>query len=465
MTLPLSGAELPLVYRVQIQNTGPSADTFNLTPASVPAGFAIETSLSSMTIPAGATAIVGVCAVPSLPIPAPGTPESFTINVTSATNPSVTTSAPENFTVPAVQGLAMSITPAQSAVTPGSSVNATLAVQATGNTAITASLSVTAPTPLSVNGVPTSISLSPGQTQSIPLTIGVPSGTAIGSQNLIQIAATVSAGVTPVQATAIVNVVAQQAQAAIAGANDAAVLGRTDIATTLSGLSGAINSAISSCTPAAQQLVVDYVDNLIQEMNAPFLANFVSTLQSDVAAISAATCSNIGAALTQLSTDLASLNTVLQSPAAFPFNLALNPNSAVAQPGQASIFPVVLQNNSGATNTYSLSLGLAPVGSHRCVERQFRHAWTGAVDEQSHGDHHAADQRGVSVLTERVDQWTRRQYTDRGRHADRAHTFLAIESVTATPGFTNSGGFGGRDHANRECGESEQDGTSDAGGE
>jgi hypothetical protein len=92
-TLPFSGAQLPLAYRVQIQNTGPSADTFTLAPANVPSGFTIGTSLPSMTIPAGATAIVGVCAVPSTPIAPPGTPESFAIKVTSATNPSVTTSA------------------------------------------------------------------------------------------------------------------------------------------------------------------------------------------------------------------------------------------------------------------------------------------------------------------------------------------------------------------------------------
>ena len=74
--------------------------------------------------------------------------------------------------------------------------------------------------------------------------------------------------------------------------------------------------------------MVDYVNNLIQEMNAPCLPNFVSTFQTDAAAISAATCSNISPALTQLSNDLASLSAVLTSPAAFPFNLTLIPNSA-----------------------------------------------------------------------------------------------------------------------------------------
>jgi hypothetical protein len=83
-----------------------------------------------------------------------------------------------------------------------------------------------------------------------------------------------------------VQVNAIQALAATTAAVNAAALGRTDIASTLSGLSGAINTAISSCTPAAQQLVVDYVNNLIQEMNAPFLANFVATFQADATAIS-----------------------------------------------------------------------------------------------------------------------------------------------------------------------------------
>ena len=58
-----------------------------------------------------------------------------------------------------------------------------------------------------------------------------------------------------------------------------------------------MNTALASCSPASQQSVVDYINNLIQEMNAPYLSNFVALLQADASAISAATCSNIGAAL------------------------------------------------------------------------------------------------------------------------------------------------------------------------
>jgi uncharacterized membrane protein len=446
LTLPFSGAELPLVYRVQIQNTGPSADTFNLTTASVPAGFTIQTSLPSMTIPAGATAIIGVCAVPSTPIPAPGTPESFQLNVTSATNPSITTSATENFNVPAVQGLTLSLAPIQIAVTPGSNVNATLTVQAAGNTAVTAALSISASTPLSLNGVPSSISLNPGQTQSIPVTIGVPSGTPVGSQNVIQIAATISAGVTPTQTGAIVNVVAQQAQAALIGATDAIALGRTDIAIVLSNLSAAINTAVSSCSPAAQQLVVDYVNNLIQLMNAPYLVNFVSQLQTASAAISAATCSNLPAALTQLSNLLASLAAVLSSPSAFPFNLALQPNSAVAQPTQAFNFLIVLQNNSTSTNTYTLSLGTLPGGVSGSLSTTSVTLAPGASIPVNNAINNptvtitpSASTAFQFSLNASINGVSGSTQTAPGTMTARS-TFLAVQDVTATPGFTNAGG-------------------------
>ena len=262
----------------------------------------------------------------------------------------------------------------------------------------------------------------------------------------MQVAATIGAGVTPVQTSLLVNVSATQAQSAITGATDAAALGRADIAITLSGLSGAINTAISSCTPAAQQLVVDYVNNLIQQMNAPFLSNFVSTFQTDAAAISAATCSNISPALTQLSNDLACLSTVLTSPAAFPFNLTLIPNSATAVPTQASQFFIGLQNNSTTTNTYTLSLGALPGGVSGSLSTTSVTIGPG----QSIPVNNALNNPSISItpststafqfsISASINGVAGSTQTAFGTMTARS-TFLAVQDVTPTPGFVTSGG-------------------------
>src|SRR5262249_18636605 len=108
--------------------------------------------------------------------------------------------------------------------------------------------------------------------------------------------------------------------------------------------------------------VLAYVDNLILEMNAPFLANFVASLQAVRSTLASATCANIAAGLDPLDGVLADLAKTLSSPAAFPFDLVLAPNSAVALPGQPASFKVLIANHSTATNTYTLSLGPLPNG-------------------------------------------------------------------------------------------------------
>ncbi len=446
LTIPFSGAELPLVFQAQIQNTGPQSDTFALTPANVPAGFSLTTSIPSITIPAGATALVGVCAVPSGTIPAPGTPESFQLKVASTSNPAINSTASEPFTVPSVQGLQMSLTPQIASATPGGTISATLTAQATGNTAVSAPLSVTVPGTLLVSGVPASVTLNPGQIQTTPITLTVPATDAVGSQIQLQVTASLNANSQTAVASALVEVVAQQAEAAVAGVQDAAALGRNDIATTLSGLAAAINAAVGSCSPASQAEVLAYVNNLIQEMNAPFLASFVSSLQAAQTAIAAATCANIGTALTGLSTVLTSLANALNSPAAYPFSFELSPNSALAIPNQPSQFLVSLQNTSTTTNTYTLSLGTLPAGFSGSLSTNSITLAPGASVPVNNANNNPSvsitPTTGTALqfsVTASINGVAGSGQTAYGTLTAR-NTFLAVEDVAATPGFTNAGG-------------------------
>jgi uncharacterized membrane protein len=444
-TVPVNGAQLPSAFRATIQNTGPAADTFNVTFTGGPAGFTALDSANSYVIPPGSVAVDGIYLSPTGALPAPGTQVSFTVTVTSATNSGITASQLVSFTVPAIQALTLSASPTALSTTPGTATMSTLTLQSVGNVAVTAALSSVTDPNLTLSGLSPSITLGVGQSSTQSLTI-TPGANAPLSEPL-NVAITAAFGSSETASASLtVQVNAVQALAAVGAAASASALGRTDIAATLSGLSGAIDTAVSSCSPAAQAEVVAYVNNLIAEMNAPFLQNFVATFQADASAISSATCANIGAALTQLSADLANLSTVLQSPAAFPFNLALQPNSAVAEPASPTNFLIVLQNNSTTTNTYTLSLGSLPSGVNGSLSTSSVTLAPGAAIPVNG----ALNNPGVTItpststafqfsLNASINGVSGSTQTAYGTMTARS-TFLAVQDVIATPGFTNSGG-------------------------
>jgi transglutaminase-like putative cysteine protease len=74
-TVPFDGAQVPTAFRAVIDNTGPAADTYNLSFANVPSGFTLVSSATSDTVPAGETGIVGIYLIPNAGsvLPAPGT--------------------------------------------------------------------------------------------------------------------------------------------------------------------------------------------------------------------------------------------------------------------------------------------------------------------------------------------------------------------------------------------------------
>ncbi len=71
-TESVGAAEIPSVYKVQIQNTGNAANTFAITLPPPPAGYEIQSSVPEITVPPGQTAEVGICLRPINGIGAPG---------------------------------------------------------------------------------------------------------------------------------------------------------------------------------------------------------------------------------------------------------------------------------------------------------------------------------------------------------------------------------------------------------
>ncbi|HUA86493.1 MAG TPA: dockerin type I domain-containing protein [Bryobacteraceae bacterium] len=437
--VPTDSAFLPLAFGTTITNTEGQTDAFSFTE-NPPAGFSVESSLPSLTIPAGQTGHMEVCLVPTSQLPAPGASESLGVTAT-ATSTNATASA--SFSMPAVQGVALSASPSNISTTPGQGASSTLQIQSTGNVSAEVTLTSSAPSNLTVSGLTSPISLAPGATTTQTITLTPGSGSPLGTELQATITGTVtnSSSTQPDEVMISVTPQAAQALSATQAAQSAGALGRPDIATTLSGLSGAINTALSSCSAASQAAVAAYVNNLIQEMNAPYLQNFVSQLQSAATAISSASCSTLPAALTQLSNILSSLNTVLSSPAAYPFNLSLLPNSSVAQPNQTSQFQVFLQNNSTTTNTYTLSLGALPSGASGSLSQMSVMLAPGASTSSNFPlvsitpTTAQSFQFAVSASINGLSGSTQTAYATMNARS----TFLAVNDVTATPGFTNAG--------------------------
>ena len=134
-----------------IDNTGPTADTYNLT-FTTPAGFTILNSGTSVTVPAGQTGIVGIYLQPSGTLPAPGTAESFSVTATSATTAAITQTVTVNFAMPTVAAVTVTDYPTSLNSTPGVPVTTTLTVTNVGNVAYDAAISPTLPSGWTISG-------------------------------------------------------------------------------------------------------------------------------------------------------------------------------------------------------------------------------------------------------------------------------------------------------------------------
>ncbi len=180
-TVPYDGAQVPTAYQAVIQNNGPLADTYDLTFPTVPAGFTIVQSGTSVTIPAGRTGVVGVYLQPTGTLPVPGTAESFSVKATSTTSSAITQTVTIDFAMPAVAAVTVTDNPTSLNSTPGVPVSATLTVTNVGNVAYDAAISPTLPTGWTISGTNTPVSLAVGQSTTETVTIMPPANAALNS--------------------------------------------------------------------------------------------------------------------------------------------------------------------------------------------------------------------------------------------------------------------------------------------
>ena len=170
-TVPFNGAQVPTAYQAVIHNTGPTADTYNLTFPAIPAGFTVLSSSTSVTIPAGATGIVGVYLQPSGTLPAPGTSESFSVTATSASGAESPQTATVNFAMPTIAAVTLTDDPETLSTTPSLPVTTTLTITNVGNVPYDAAINPTLPSGWAISGGNTPVSLAIGTSTTEIVTI------------------------------------------------------------------------------------------------------------------------------------------------------------------------------------------------------------------------------------------------------------------------------------------------------
>ncbi len=279
-------------------------------------------SLPTITIPAGGQGEISVCAVPTNVLPAPGTMDSFSVSATSTTDPAITSTGSGSFTVPQLQGATLSVNPATLATTAGTAVTVPLEITGTGNAATPVTLSISSDSNLTVNNPQGSLTINPGATSTDNITVTPGPSAPIGIPLTLTITGSFGSGQTSVVAISV-TVLAAQALPARQAAIAAAAAGRTDVATTLGGLTSAVTGLVASCTPTSLLSVQNYTQNLLQQVtNSSYLTGALQNLGYNAFGdIASATCANYSQPLTELVQVITNLNNYFNAPGAYRFQI------------------------------------------------------------------------------------------------------------------------------------------------
>lgn len=366
-SVELGGAFLPTVFRVGIKNLGTTTQTFRLSFADLPAGFTADTSVPEITIPAGQTAEIGICLHPTGGLAAPGTDASFSLAVTSTTDPSVTTTVVKSFALPEVHAITLASDPTSANSTPGAPVSATITLTNVGNVAEDqVTLTTTLPSGLTLTGL-APVSLAVGESKTLTITLTPAASTPLNSLLTATITATFGSSTTPqTQGLRLpVRAVVPGGQAIADASVAAQQLGNDGLVDRLKDLSTALTDLVQDPADAvARGQALANLDSLIgQLVHDPFLAPFADALtRAKTALAGAMTAAAVQAAVHDLGDALDTLADVLSDEAKHRFTIGLTPDRGVILPGSPTTFNVVLQNNGTQATTYHLSVVGLPQG-------------------------------------------------------------------------------------------------------
>jgi uncharacterized membrane protein len=365
LSVPFQGAEIPSAFQAVIHNTGPAADTYHLTFSNLPSGFTVLDSGTSVTVPAGQTAVVGIYLAPSGgQLPAPGTNASFSVTATSQTTAAITQTVNESFSMPAVDAVTLGSIPASVAATPGVGTTTTLTLTNVGNVPETVTLAATAPGTLTVAGLTTQ-TLAVGQSVNETITFTPAAAAALNSTLATTITATYGPAGNTQTASVEVDLLVRSAQTvAISQSSvDANSAGNTQLGGTLSELSDTI--ALLQATPTDANLL-SRVQLLLKNLNAELSADpALASLAPQLASILAdANSGDVAALLAALSAFFNSLDGVLAIEAMQQFTVTVTPGEVdlPALANQQKTFAVQITDTGPDAVSLNLSTAALPSG-------------------------------------------------------------------------------------------------------
>ncbi|WFP48581.1 PKD domain-containing protein [Methylomonas sp. EFPC3] len=359
-TVPVHGAEIPSVFKAQIQNTGPSTDTFKLAFSNVPAGYKAQSSIPEVTIPAGHTAEVGVCIKPeSSTVPPAGTTVPFKLDVISTRNPGVKSTGQAQVEIPDLHEASLTLDRSAVSVKPGETGTATLSITSSGNVAEQLTLQAQLPNGVQLSGLPVSVTLAAGETKSFPVTVQTDAGLSIGQSLDLVINADLTGAPQPSQRSATLRVNLRSAQGvtidnAIQQAQDGS---NTQLPGVLSDLQTTLEQWAATPTNTSYceraKLQVDNLSKLVA--GDALLAGYASEV-SGLRSL-AQSCNLAG-----IQTLLPPLFESLAEASALGVVAAIAPSASVTQPGSSVTANLTLKNKGKKPANLHLALANLPNG-------------------------------------------------------------------------------------------------------
>jgi uncharacterized membrane protein len=366
-TQTINSITVPLIYQATITNKGPAADTFRIQSSSTQL-FYINPNVPNITLQPGQVGTIDVCIVPADPLginlPPPGTPQPFTVTVTSNTDPNVTTTATTSFNMPTLPTLQLSTDPQALTVAPGGSTPATLTLNGLGNVAPgSVTLSVAPPAGITVTGLTSPVNIGLNSVVAQNVSFNAAANAAITTYNVPFTASYSAAGSTQSVGFTVPLTVMSVGTCAVSAAAVANSVLKQSLGATLAMLSTDMNASAATPTdPGLINRVVGDVNLLITSLDAPFLVPLTPGFTSAKNGVASATVGTLINALNTLNTNLCTLRDTLNQASDNGASIYLSPNVQVAIPQTAATYTITMQNTSSSLRIYDLSVTGVPAG-------------------------------------------------------------------------------------------------------
>ena len=357
--------EIPTVFNVRVQNTGPLTDGFRLGLSQYPTGLNPSYGVDLVTIPAGQTFETSLCLSPYGKLPPPGSIVAFTPSVSNVTN-TINAESPVQFSMPTFGAINLGLTPASIYLVPGQQIKVDLAINSVGNQALGAvDLTATPPAGVTLTGLSTPVASTAGQTTAQQLTVTLSASATLGQTVAIPITAAWGAAGQrkSIVASLLIGAATSGSKCAFSAAPKASGVNRNNLAGLLINLGNAMNElSANPSSVALQAKVVAALDALPQQLDVDPILAIKPGLKIARDTLEAATAAGVTAALNDAGVSICQLDAALDKFPSPTFDILPSPNSQVIYPNTPVNFTIYTSNRSNRPRTFTATVGALPAG-------------------------------------------------------------------------------------------------------